>query len=87
MSDQSADLLFAKRFGIELVYDLSGYPFIRDKVQKLPYSFVKQKLALPLEEREGKLIVAISHPSDLEVIEEIRCLTGVDVEEVFLPTG
>ena len=85
MVDQSEDFLFAKRFGLEPVYDLSAYPFIQENIQKLPYAFVKQKLALPLEEREGKLVVAISHPYDLEVLEEIRCLTGCEIEEVFCP--
>jgi general secretion pathway protein E len=85
MANQSEDFLFAKRFGLKPVYDLSKYPFVKDKVQKLPYAFVKQKLALPLEEKEGKLLVAISRPYDLEVLEEIRCLSGCDVEEVFCP--
>ncbi|NGX50199.1 MAG: Type II secretion system protein E [Chlamydiae bacterium] len=81
----SEDFLLAKRFGLECVNDLSDYPFIKDRVQKLPYSFVKQRLAIPLEEREGKLIVAISRPYDLEVLEEIRCLTGCEVSELFSP--
>jgi len=85
MINQSEDFLYAKRFGLETVYDLSEYLFIKEKVQKLPYTFVKQKLALPLEEKDGKLLVAISHPYDLEVLEEIRCLTGCDVEEIFCP--
>ena len=85
MANQSEDFLFAKRFGLEPVYDLSGYPFVKDNVHKLPYAFVKQKLALPIEEKDGKLIVAISRPYDLEVLEEIRCLSGCDVEEVFCP--
>ena len=79
------DFLLAKRFGLKTVYNLSGYPFIKEKVRRLPYNFVKQKLTLPLEEKEGKLIVAISRPYDLEILEEIRCMTGMDVEEVFCP--
>lgn len=85
MANQSEDFVFAKRFGLETVYDLSEYPFVKGKVQKLPYSFVKQKLALPVAEKEGKLIVAISRPYDLEVLEEIRCLTECEVEEIFCP--
>jgi len=79
------DLSLAKRFGLKRVYDLSSYAFIKEKVRKLPYNFVKQKLALPLEEKGGKLVIAISHPCDLEVPKEIRCMTGMEVEEVFCP--
>lgn len=79
------DFLLAKRFGMPLVEDLSEYPFIKEKVRKLPYAFVKKKFALPIDEKEGKLQVAISHPYDLEVIEEIRCITGQNIEEIYCP--
>jgi len=85
MGNQNEGFLFAKRFGIETVYDLSGYSFVKNKVHKLPYTFVKQRLALPLEEEGNTLIVAISHPYDLEVLEEIRCLTERNVKELFCP--
>ena len=84
-STSEEDYLLAKRFGLETIYDLSLYPFIKNKIRKLPYNFVKQRLALPLEEKEGKLVVAISHPYDLEALEEVRCMTGMDVTEVFCP--
>lgn len=85
MADQGDDYLFAERFGLESVYDLSSFSFIRNKVQRIPYAFVKERLALPVDEKEGKLVVAISHPYDLEALEEIRCLTGMDTEEIFCP--
>ncbi|MDJ0651918.1 MAG: type II secretion system ATPase GspE [Simkaniaceae bacterium] len=85
MADQGADYLFAKRFGLESIYDLSSYPFVQKKIHKLPYPFVKEKLALPVDEKEGKLVVAIAHPCDLETLEEIRCIAKTDVEEVFCP--
>ena len=85
MANQNEESLFAKRFGIETAYDLSEYCFVKNRVHKLPYAFVKQRLALPLEETEGKLLIAISRPCDLEVLEEIRCLTECDVKEIFCP--
>ena len=85
MADVGDDYLFADRFGLASIYDLSNSPFVARGIQKLPYGFVKQKLALPIDEKEGKLVVAISHPYDLEVLEEIRCITGQDIEEVFCP--
>ena len=57
MGDQGDDYLFATRFGLQTIYDLSNAPFIVNKIHKLPYSFVKEKLVLPIEEKKGKLIV------------------------------
>ena len=85
MADQGDDYLFAERFGLESIYDLNSYHYVEKKIHKLPYPFVKEKLALPIDEKEGKLIVAIAHPYDLETLEEIRCITGLDIEEVFCP--
>ncbi len=79
------DYLLADRFGLESIYDLSKCPFIQKKVQRLPYAFVKEKLVLPVDERKGKLLVAICHPYDLEAVEEIRCMTGLEVEEIYCP--
>ena len=75
----------AKRFGIQSEYDLSKYPFVRDQVHIFPYTFVKKMLALPIEEKNGTLLVAIAKPHDLTVTEEIRCITGKKVEEIFCP--
>ncbi len=82
-NQNSSDL--AKRFGIQAQYDLSKCPFVRDQVHVFPYTFVKKMLALPLEEKNGTLLVAIARPQDLSVIEEIRCITGKKIEEIFCP--
>ena len=82
---QDKDMLLAKQFGLKAIFDLSSFPFVQGKIRKLPYNFVKQKLVLPLEEQNKKLLVAISRPYDLEVLEEIRCLTKMEVKEVFCP--
>ena len=84
MTEQSQ--AFASQFGLETVTDLSSYPFVRDQVHLLPYAFVKKKLILPLQEREGRLLVAVAQPCDFEVIEEARCLTGKEVSEIFCPS-
>ena len=85
MTDENENHLFAKRFGLKIIYDLNHFPFVQEKVHKLPYHFVKEKFALPIEEKEGRLTVAIAHPYDLEVLEEIRCMTKCEIKEVFCP--
>lgn len=85
MTKGESEQLFAERFGIERAGELSTYLFVREKVRKLPYAFVKERLLLPLDEREGRLVVAFARPYDLETLEEVRCLTGQQIIELFSP--
>jgi len=73
----------AKKFSLPYVTDLSLFPFVQEKTTLLSYSFVKNKLVLPLEEKEGVLAMATMHPFDLEVIEEVRSLLGKQVSIVL----
>ncbi len=74
-----------ENFGIQTVGQLFDYPFVKNKEQILPYEFAKAHQALPLEERDGVLLVAISDPLALEVLEEVRLLTGKEVADVIAP--
>ena len=69
-------------FGIPQVTDLLEYRFVKEKIQKIPYALAKHKVVLPLDEEGGMLLVAISNPLDLEAVEEVRCLTGLEIKEV-----
>ncbi|MCY3974556.1 MAG: GspE/PulE family protein [Simkaniaceae bacterium] len=82
---ESSYLSCAQRLGLPIVDDLSDYPFVRDRVRKLPYGVVKKHMILPLEEKGGVLVVAIGHPGKNTGQEEVRCLTGMEQEEVFCP--
>jgi general secretion pathway protein E len=75
--------LLAKRLHIAFYDDLTKFPFILEKITPLPYSFVKQRLVLPLEEKEGVITVALTSPFDLEVLEEVRCLISCEIQEVL----
>src|SRR3989339_76280 len=57
--------------------------WVRFKTPLMPYSFVKKKGILPLEERNGKVIVAVSNPLDLEAVEEIQLFLGKETVEVL----
>ncbi|HSW86088.1 MAG TPA: type II secretion system ATPase GspE [Rhabdochlamydiaceae bacterium] len=72
-----------QRFGIPMVSDLSEFSFVKEKIQKIPYAFAKQHLVLPLEEVEGKMILAMADPSDLETLEEVKCLIPTEIKEVL----
>ncbi|HSX04305.1 MAG TPA: type II secretion system ATPase GspE [Rhabdochlamydiaceae bacterium] len=84
MSTELEDIhTLGKRYGIDVLSDLSDFPLIKEKKQLLPYDFAKKKWVIPLEEKEMELLVAMADPLDLETIEEVRCLTGKPIKEVF----
>ncbi len=63
---------------------LLDYHFIKAHVKKLPYGFVKSKLALPLQEKDGELLVAITDSLALDTLEEIVALTGLKVRAIVV---
>ncbi|MGC1877830.1 MAG: type II secretion system ATPase GspE [Rhabdochlamydiaceae bacterium] len=73
----------AKRFNLSYFTDLSEFPYVKEKITPLPYSFAKSHLLLPLEEKEDVLLIAMTHPFDLETLEEVRCLTHCEIREVL----
>jgi general secretion pathway protein E len=76
---------WSERFGMEIVYSLQDAELIRFKTPLMPYSFVKKKGVIPLEEREGKVVIAVSNPLDLEASQEIRLFLGRETLEVLAP--
>lgn len=74
----------SNHFGLQIVDQLFDYPFVKNKEQKIPYEFAKNHQILPLEEKDGTLLVAIADPLDLESLEEIRVLTGKEIKEVLV---
>jgi general secretion pathway protein E len=74
----------AARLQLPYFEELSTFHFVKEKITPLPYAFAKARLLLPLEEREGCFLVAMTHPFDLELLEEVRCLTGREIREAIV---
>jgi general secretion pathway protein E len=84
MTNENLEALSA-RFGILLETDLCDYKYVKEKIHVIPYSFAKAKWMLPLEEKEGFLLVALADPLDLEALEELACLTKAKLREILAP--
>jgi type II secretory ATPase GspE/PulE/Tfp pilus assembly ATPase PilB-like protein len=56
-----------------------------DVVRLVPAGFAKQHRILPLELRRGGLVVATAAPADARVIDDLRLLTGLEIEEQTAP--
>lgn len=75
----------AKQLGMPVLHDFSAYQFDREKFKSVPYAFAKRNVLLPLDVKEGSILVAISDPLHLEPIEELRFLLNCAIETAYAP--
>jgi type IV pilus assembly protein PilB len=71
----------AEQVGLEFV-DLSDYPIDPTATALLPEALARRYRALPIGERDGKLLVAMSDPANVYALDDIRTITGRDVQPV-----
>ncbi len=64
------------------INDLSQFSFVQERVRLLPYAFVKQKQVLPVAESNGMLLLATLREDDIEVLEEVRYVTGKEIQGI-----
>ncbi|MCA8960033.1 MAG: Flp pilus assembly complex ATPase component TadA [Planctomycetes bacterium] len=72
----------ARHFGIERV-SVRKLQIDRDALDTLPPDFVTDRQALPLALADGTLRLAIGEPGDPRLIEDVRLLSGAEVEVVL----
>lgn len=83
--EQAEMLALSEKYGIQIVWHLKEFHLIKNREKLLSYQFAKQKKILPLEIMDEGLLVGISDPLDLTVLEEVRCITGHKVIEILCP--
>ena len=75
----------AEKFGLSIVENIMNYPLVISRASVIPYSLAKQKKLLPIEEIDGGWIVAVSNPTDLEAVEELRLLLKGTLQFIYAP--
>jgi type IV pilus assembly protein PilB len=77
---KEADLVraLAEQVGLEFV-DLAEFPIDTIATALLPEALAKRYRALPIGERDGRLLVAMSDPANVYALDDIRTITGRDV--------
>jgi general secretion pathway protein E len=75
----------ALQFGMQIYKDLTNFRLPRDFYKKIPYSFAKKNVILPIEELQNVIIVAVADPINLEPLEELRLLIDREVKPVYSP--
>ena len=78
MSEEQLSEALADQKGLELVH-LQNYPFDRDTVALLPERIARKRRIIPLGYRDGKVLLAMADPLDVEAIDDMRLRAGVDV--------
>ena len=68
----------AEQVGLEFV-DLAEFPIDSLATSLLPEALARRYKALPIGERDGKLLVAMSDPANVYALDDIRTITGRDV--------
>jgi type IV pilus assembly protein PilB len=71
----------AHQIGLEFV-DLGDYPIDPMATALIPESVAHRYRALPIGERDGRLLVAMSDPANVYALDDIRTITGREVEPV-----
>ncbi|HYT59166.1 MAG TPA: GspE/PulE family protein [Haliangiales bacterium] len=66
---------------------LARFKVSAEAVRALPSDFVKRHRVLPLEIRNGTLHIATSDPGNPRVIDDIRLLSGLEVNETEAPAA
>jgi general secretion pathway protein E len=75
----------AEKLGLPLIESIMDYPLVMKRASIIPYLLAKQKKLLPIEEVEGGWVIALSNPSDLESIEDLRLLLKGSLQFVYAP--
>ncbi len=73
--------VLAEQVGLEFV-DLSRHEIDRTVAALLPDQLARHYRAIPIGEREGKLLVAMSDPANLYALDDIRTATDRDIQPV-----
>jgi type IV pilus assembly protein PilB len=71
----------AEQVGMEFV-DLTEYPVDATLTMLLPDALARRYRAIPIAERDGKLLVAMSDPANVYALDDIRAITNRDVQPV-----
>ena len=80
---KEADLVraLAEQVGLEFV-DLTDTQIDQASTALLPEALARRYRALPIGDRDGKLLVAMSDPANVYALDDIRTITGRDVQPV-----
>lgn len=85
LTGEDVNLSLATQFGMPIYRDLSKFRLSKELYKKVPYSFVKRHLIIPIQEENGFILAAVADPLHLEPLEELRHILDCLVKPVYSP--
>ena len=82
--EELADALGAQ-FNFKTVKNIVDSSFSQDLLDLLPSDFAMKKLVFPLKQKDSMLAVAITDPFDMETMEMLARITGLQIIPVIAP--
>lgn len=77
--------VLAKQFGLKIYHDLTSFTVSREMLKKVPYTFAKKHIVLPIEEHEFYVVAVVADPLSIQPIEELRHILGVPIQAAYAP--
>ncbi len=73
----------SKQFNFKSIKIFVGHPYSQELLDMLPSDFAMKRLVFPLKQKDSMLAVAITDPFDLETMEMLSRITGLQVVPVL----
>ncbi|MEI7816845.1 MAG: response regulator, partial [Desulfuromonadales bacterium] len=73
----------SKQFNFKTIKNFVGHSYSKELLDMLPSDFAMKKLVFPLKQKDSMLAVAITDPFDLETMETLSRITGLQVVPVL----
>jgi general secretion pathway protein E len=77
----------ALRLGIDCRSEIAAGDVDGALLAKVPLSFARNNLLLPLSEQDGRVLIAIGNPAALLALDELRLTFGKPVEALLVPSA
>jgi type II secretion system protein E len=74
--------VLAEEFGMELV-DLTQVTVEPETLKEMPLKLVHRRSLMPLSRQNGTLVVATGNPFDVNALDELQMLTGLQIQPVL----
>lgn len=85
ISSDDSNIALAKQFGMPVVPKITSFNLSKEIYDKVPYSFVKRHTILPFDQEDGRIVVAVADPLNLDPLQDLRYMLDQEIKAVYSP--
>ncbi len=82
VDEKTLNDFLSKQYGVDTV-DLNSIEIPKDVIKKVPAQIARKYVLIPVAIEDGKLKIAISDPTNIFALDEVRFVTGMNVVPLF----